>query len=65
MDHRSFDLNFEVNAIVYDEDFANELRTTFKNDLKDSIKIDQVEWENRPVYRKLLNKIARLLSPML
>lgn len=65
MDHRSFDLNFEVNAIVYDKDFANELRTTFKNDLKDSIKIDQVEWENRPVYRKLLNKIARLVSPML
>jgi cardiolipin synthase len=65
MDHRSFDLNFEVNAIIYDEEFANELRTTFVNDLKDSIKIDQHEWENRPVYRKLLNKIARLVSPML
>jgi cardiolipin synthase len=65
MDHRSFDLNFEVNAIVYDEDFASELRTTFMSDLKDSIKIDQLEWENRPVYRKLLDKIARLVSPML
>ncbi len=65
MDHRSFDLNFEVNAIVYDKDFANELRATFIHDLEDSIKIDQLEWENRPVYRKLLNKIARLVSPML
>lgn len=65
MDHRSFDLNFEVNAIIYDKEFANELRATFINDLKDSIKIDRLEWENRPIYRKLLNKIARLVSPML
>lgn len=65
MDHRSFELNFEVNAIVYDEELSNELRATFINDLKDSIKIDPVEWEKRPVYKKLLNKIARLVSPML
>ena len=65
MDHRSFDLNFEVNAIVYDEEIAEELRETFENDLIDSIKIDREEWENRPVYRKLFNKIARLVSPLL
>lgn len=65
MDHRSFDLNFEVNAIVYDTDFANDLRITFMKDLEDSVKIDPDEWENRPVYLKLLNKIARLVSPML
>lgn len=65
MDHRSFDLNFEVNAIVYDAEFANDLRTTFMNDLQDSVKIDPEEWENRPVYIKLVHKIARLVSPML
>jgi cardiolipin synthase len=29
MDYRSFDLNFEVNAIVYDEALANELGNVF------------------------------------
>lgn len=33
MDSRSFDLNFEVNAIVYDEQLANELVTLFNSDL--------------------------------
>lgn len=65
MDHRSFDLNFEVNAIVYDAEFANELSATFMKDLEDSVRIDPEEWENRPVYVKLLHKIARLVSPML
>ena len=65
MDHRSFDLNFEVNAIVYDSEIANELADFFENDLKNSIKINANEWEGRPVYHKLLNKIARLVSPLL
>lgn len=65
MDHRSFDLNFEVNAIVYDEETANQLRDIFESDLKDSTRIDAEEWENRPIYRKLFNKIARLVSPLL
>lgn len=65
MDHRSFDLNFEVNAIVYDEEFAQELYQTFDNDLKHSYQIDPISWENRPVYRKLLDKVARLVSPLL
>jgi cardiolipin synthase len=29
MNYRSFDLNFEVNAIVYDEEISNELRNVF------------------------------------
>lgn len=65
MDHRSFDLNFEVNAIVYDSEFAQELRKTFMNDLEDSFRINHYDWQNRPVHKKLMNKIARLVSPML
>lgn len=65
LDHRSFDLNFEVNAIIYDEEFSKELSDKFHEDLANSIKINQEEWEARPVYKKMFNKIARLLSPML
>ncbi|SMC59394.1 cardiolipin synthase [Pedobacter nyackensis] len=65
MDFRSFDLNFEVNAIVYDTEIASELSAIFYNDLKDAIGIDPIEWANRPIYKQLLEKAARLLSPLL
>ena len=65
MDHRSFDLNFEVNAIVYDEEVANELAEIFLEDLKDATQIDPNGWQKRPVYIQLLEKTAGLVSPLL
>ncbi|MDR6783068.1 cardiolipin synthase [Pedobacter africanus] len=65
MDFRSFDLNFEVNAIVYDNEIATELRTVFYEDLKDARPINPGQWADRPLYKHLLEKAARLLSPLL
>jgi cardiolipin synthase A/B len=65
MDSRSFDLNFEVNAIVYDSGIAGELREIFYDDLKDAEKIDLVAWRKRPVYKQFFEKTARLVSPLL
>jgi len=65
MDFRSFDLNFEVNAMVYSRETADELRAAFYEDIKDAEKIDPVVWRSRSKYRQLLEKIARLLSPLL
>lgn len=65
MDFRSFDLNFEVNAIVYDTTIARELSSVFYEDLKDARKIDRIKWAARPLYKHLLEKAARLLSPLL
>ena len=65
MDNRSFELNFEVNAVIYDNDTAEEMTRIFHQDLKDSRKIDPEEWEKRPLYKQLPEKLARLLSPML
>lgn len=65
MDYRSFDLNFEVNAIVYDEDFASNLVAAFEQDLQDSIRVEPAAWFDRPVYKRFLEKTARLVSPLL
>jgi cardiolipin synthase len=65
MDVRSFDLNFEVNAIVYDEETTVELRKAFYNDILDSTKIDLDLWNKRSMFQKFLEKLARLFSPML
>ena len=65
MDYRSFDLNFEVNAIVYDISFAEKLRKVFFDDIKHAKKINEKIWNNRAFYYKLADRIARLFSPAL
>ena len=65
MDYRSFDLNFEVNAVVYSKKMAVQLTEAFENDLKVSKLIDAKDWLNRPKYIHLWEKVVRLLSPFL
>jgi cardiolipin synthase len=65
MDHRSFELNFEVNAIIYDRNFAEQMRTVFFDDLKHTEKIDPERWYKRTVYEQFPEKIARLFSPIM
>jgi cardiolipin synthase len=65
MDHRSFELNFEVNAVVYDIPFAKKMRTVFFNDLEDAEKLNAELWYKRPFLHRLPEKLARLFSPSL
>ena len=65
MDNRSFDLNFEVNAIVYDNVIAKEMRQIFYDDLQHATQINKEEWFSRPWYEKFPGKIARLFSPVM
>jgi len=65
MDIRSFDQNFEVNALTYDQRIAIAMRNIFKNDIKDLQSINLHEWENRPRWVVFRESIARLFSPLL
>ena len=65
MDHRSFELNFEVNAIIYDEAFSKKLRQVFSEDLKHTKKLDAKRWYKRSLLTQFPEKVARLLSPSL
>ncbi len=65
MDYRSFDLNFEVNAMVYSKSIAKQLTDAFHKDLETSEMIDAEAWLSRPKYVFLWEKIVRLLSPFL
>lgn len=65
MDHRSFELNFEVNAVIYDAGFSEQLRTVFFDDIKDAEKLDAERWYKRPFLNQFPEKLARLLSPSL
>ncbi len=65
MDIRSFDDNFEVNALIYDEDTTAMLKKHFLEDLRECKKISPEEYMKRPLSRKFFESVARLFSPLL
>jgi cardiolipin synthase len=65
MDSRSFDLNFEVNAVIYDTGIAGQLADVFMQDIRDAEKIDKDAWLNRGIVKQVMEKTARLISPLL
>lgn len=65
MDIRSFALNFEVNAIIYDEKIALQMRKIFEDDLKHAKQITKEKYNRRVLPVKIKEKISRLLSPLL
>lgn len=64
-DMRSFKLNFEINAFIYDKSFAKQLSEAFENDLKSCIELTVENYENRPLLIKFKESISRLFSPIL
>lgn len=65
MDHRSYELNFEVNAVVYDTAFGKEMTELFMQDLENAEKINKEQWLARSWGKQLPEKVARLFSPVL
>ena len=65
MDVRSFDLNFEVNAVVYDDALAKEMKNVFQKDINEATEIDKDRWKDRSTMMKMKQNIARLFSPIL
>jgi len=65
MDHRSFNLNAEVNAFIINEGIAEKLKKQFNKDLKNTYKLQIQELNDRKWYVKVISSIARLIAPVL
>lgn len=65
LDMRSFDLNFEVSALVYDVRIAKELRDAFYKDLENAVQIDPQRWRKRPRIKRFIERFVRLTSPFM
>lgn len=65
MDIRSFSLNFEVNAMIYDEETAREMERIFREDLKLCTRITKDMYQGRSLWIRFKEQICRLLSPVL
>ena len=65
LDIRSFQLNFEVNAFIYDKETVLRLEGDFLIDLKDSREVLLEEHLQRPLIEKIKESTGRLFSPLL
>jgi cardiolipin synthase len=65
MDVRSFRLNFEVNAFIYDSSVSERLTKIFEEDIKCCTEITQELYGSRSLFIKFKESISRLLSPVL
>lgn len=65
IDVRSFRLDFEVNALIYDERMASQVRKAFFDDSKVSQPLTKEKYEQRGTIIKFKEGLARLISPLL
>lgn len=65
MDERSFEVNFEITAMIYDPVIAMEVEQSFNLDLNDCEKLTLSKWENRKHKDNFKESVARLFSPLL
>ena len=65
MDIRSFKLNFEVNAFIYDDRIAVDGEEQFKKDMELSDEITKEIYNDRKLILRIEESLIRLLSPIL
>jgi cardiolipin synthase len=65
MDNRSFRLNFEIAAVIYDRELADSLSANFAEDLRYASEYRLRDARRTPFAQRLGESAARLLSPLL
>jgi len=65
LDIRSLEINFEVNAFIYNRNIVKKLERNFLDDIKESKEIQLEEHKKRSLGVKFLESYGRLLSPLL
>lgn len=65
IDIRSFEQNYEVNAVIYDQNFTIQLREDFLKDCAESVGLDYGAYKKRPWAHKLREGAAKIFSPIL
>jgi cardiolipin synthase len=64
-DFRSFEHNFEFNALVYSKEFNREMKAIFEQDLTHCTRVSMGKWKQRPLIQKALESVVRLIAPIL
>lgn len=64
-DMRSFEINYEINTVYYNEEISKNMSEQFEKDLLVCEKIDLYEFEKMSLLKKLRNSVFKLISPIM
>ena len=62
LDNRSAAINEEINLVVYDTGFAEQLEKSFQEDLKYSKRLTYEAWNSRPLMDKIMELFSNLMK---
>jgi cardiolipin synthase len=65
LDRRSFEINFELSVMFFDDDFSSQVRALQRSYMDDSILVDPAEFMSRPMLRRIWENACGLVSPLL
>ena len=65
LDYRSFDLNFEINALIYNAAVNSKMAKIFEDDIHACEEVEIERWRERGLWRKLKESFNRLWAPLL
>lgn len=64
-DYRSFEHNFETNAVLYDKELTQTIQDKFESICDACDCLDYKTYKNRPVWQRFLEGVAKFFSPLL
>lgn len=65
MDNRSFNINFEINAVVYEKETSKALKAIYLEDIEDAFLMNAEKWNERSNFNKLKEAFCKLWAPLL
>ncbi|KKL93355.1 hypothetical protein LCGC14_1875530 [marine sediment metagenome] len=65
LDYRSFALNFEITAFIFNKAINDKMADIFENDLRNCEEVRLERWKERGLIRKLKESFCRLWAPLL
>ncbi|MFC4221063.1 cardiolipin synthase [Flagellimonas marina] len=64
-DIRSFELNYEANILIYDQDINKEMTAEFNALCEKSEQLNLEEFKNRPRWKKFMEGLSKFFKPLL
>ena len=64
-DMRSFEINYEINSVFYNEEISRNIRDQFYEDLKKCEQIKEKNLKKTVFWRKIRNSLFKVISPIM
>lgn len=65
LDMRSLWLNFEITVVIDDKSFGSDLTLVQYDYMARSTRLDIEEWEQRPFWNRVIERLCYFFSPLL